>query len=63
MAMKVNFVNLDLIMGNSGLNLIGNKIMNNDDNQNLRDKNISPIRPNSMDPQCNLIISFLNFLI
>lgn len=54
--MKVNFVNLDLMMGNGGLNLISTKIMTHDENPNLRDKNYSPMRANSMDPQCNLYI-------
>jgi hypothetical protein len=54
MAMKVNFVNLDLMMGNGGLNIVSTKIMNHDDNQHHREKNISPIRAASMEPQCKM---------
>lgn len=50
MAMKVNFVNLDLMMGNGGLNIISTKIVNHDDNNHCKEKNISPIRASSMDP-------------
>ena len=48
MAMKVNFVNLDLMSGRGlNMNLMHPRFNMNED---FRDKNISPLRSQSVDP-------------
>mgnify|MGYP006998078512 CR=1 FL=1 len=50
MAMKVNFVNLDLMSGRGlHLNLVHPRF-NSNANDDFRDKNISPMRSQSLDP-------------
>jgi hypothetical protein len=51
MAMKVNFVNLDLMTGRGlNMNLAHPRFNPNNPNDDIRDKNISPIRSQSVDP-------------
>lgn len=61
MAMKVNFVNLDLMIGNGALNVINTKIIN-DDNNFINYRERSPKRPSSFEPGCIFLIMKKIFL-
>lgn len=68
MAMKVNFVNLDLMSGRGlNLNLVHPRFNSNASNnptEDFRDKNISPLRSQSVDPingNLNYKLTFQNF--
>lgn len=60
MAMKVNFVNLDLMSGRGlNMNLVHPRFNSNQNISDERDKNISPLRSQSVDPINGKIFDFI----